>query len=892
MFCDLVGSTALSDRLDPEDYRQVILNYQQVAESVITRYSGHIAQYLGDGLLVYFGYPKGIEDAPKASVRSALGILEAVAHANEQWKATGKTTIQVRIGIHTGLVVVDDHLALGNTTNIAARLEGLAPVNGIVISPQTLKLVKGWFEVKSTGEHLLKGISQPMEVFQVLHESGVHTRLEVAKGKGLSPLVGRNIEHQWLRERWSMAKTGKGNLVLLNGEAGIGKSRLVDTLKEEIAEEPESWLTEIRCSSHHQNSVFYPIIQLLENVVLQFDKDESIESKLNKLESFLFQSGMEPKKSMPLFLEFLSIKSEQYPPPALSPIAKKQQFMESLTHGFLHRAAIQPFLLIVEDLHWIDASTLEWLNLFLEQLPSQSIFALCTTRPDFSPESIRRSEVNQITLQRLTPEKMEKICHHYTKGKTLPEEVLEQIYTKTEGVPLFVEELTKMVLESSLLVEKEDHYELTGALPTLAIPSTLQDSLLARLDRLPTAKEVIQLGSALGREFSFELLNAVLNRTENELTTTLSQLIEAELFYSTGIEKDAGFKFKHALIQDAAYESMLKSQRQPLHQRIAQTLEERFPHVIQAQPELTANHYTKAELPLKAIPLWLTAGQMASHKHANQEAISHLEKGLELLHYIEDQEERKNLELDFTLTFGGVAIVYYGYTHPKVGKSFNRAKEIAQSTGVSPKLAFILYNLQTYYMLSEQYEALRELIDFGLRVGNEQGNEYLFKLFGNHIKGVFRILSGEFEEANKILQQNVTYFDPSIAIPLEFTPGGDVKVNAASWLSVSLQISGYMDQAKEISDRHLVLAKECNESRTLYHIFCWIGWRLTEAKEWQAVEKIMAKYLPTARDFGDPFFILVAEFFYYLARAYEGDQSAIKKCEERLNIGFSTVEHK
>lgn len=887
MFCDLVGSTALSDQLDPEDYRQVILNYQQVAEIVIARNSGHIAQYLGDGLLVYFGYPKGLEDAPKASVQSGLDILEAVAHANKQWKATGKTTIQVRIGIHTGLVVVDDHLALGNTTNIAARLEGLAPINGIVISPQTLKLVKGWFEVKSTGEHLLKGIAQPMEVFQVLHESGVHTQLEIAKGKGLSPLVGRSLEHQLLRERWSMAKTGKGNLVLLRGEAGIGKSRLVDTLKEEIVEESESWLTEIRCSSHHQNSVFYPIIQLLENVVLKFDRNESIESKLNKLESFLLQLGVDLKKSMPLFLEFLSIKSEQYPPPIISPIAKKQQFMEALTHGLLYRAAIHPILLIMEDLHWIDASTLEWLNLFLEQLPSQSVFVLCTTRPDFSAESIRCSEVDQITLQRLTPKKMEKICHHYTNGKILPREISEQIYTKTEGVPLFIEELTKMVLESNLLVENEVHYELMAPLPTLAIPSTLQDSLLARLDRLPTSKEVVQLGAALGREFSFEILNAVLTQTEKELMTILSQLVEAELFYRTGNGKDAGFKFKHALIQDAAYESMLKSQRQLLHQRVAQTLEKQFPHVTQAQPELTADHYTKAQLPLKAIPFWLTAGQMASQKHANQEAISHLEKGLELLHHIEDQEERKNLELDFTLTFGGVAIVYYGYTNPKVGEAFNRAKEIAQSTEISPKLAFILYNLQTYYMLSEQYKVLRELVDYGLRVAEEQKNGYLFKLFGDHIKGVFKILSGEFKEANKILHQNVTYYDPSIPIPLEFTPGGDVKVNAASWLSVSLQISGYMDQAKEISDRHFVVAKDCNESRTLYHIFCWIGWRLTEAKEWQSVEKNLAIYLPTVRGFGDPFFILVTEFFYYLARAHQGDSSAIKKCEERLNIGFS-----
>ena len=540
MFCDLVGSTALSDRLDPEDYRQVILDYQKVAEKEIIRYSGYIAQYLGDGLLVYFGYPQGLEDAPKAGVRAGLGILEAVAQANQQWEAAGKTTIQVRIGIHTGIVVVDDLLALGDTTNIAARLEGLAPVNGLVISPPTLKLVQGWFAVKSIGEHQLKGIAQPMEIFKVLHESGARTRLDIAKGKGLSPLVGRDQEYQLLRQRWRVAKAGKGNLVLLNGEAGIGKSRLVDAVKEEIAREPDSWLTEIRCSAYHQNSVFHPIIELLENVVLQYEREESIESKLTKLEDFLLQSGLDLSIGMPLFAEFLSISSEKHPPPTISPIAKKQRIMEGITQGLLRRAAIQPVLLVIEDLHWADASTLEWLELFLEQLASASIFALASARPGFQAKWISHTEVTQITLQRLTAEKVNDICLHYTKGKALPREIIEQINAKTEGVPLFVEELTKMVLESDLLIENENQYVLKGPLPTLAIPSTLQDSLLARLDRLSAVKEVVQFGAVIGREFTFELLQAVMQQKEGELEVVLSQLVEAEILYLIRIGKNRG----------------------------------------------------------------------------------------------------------------------------------------------------------------------------------------------------------------------------------------------------------------------------------------------------------------------------------------------------------------
>lgn len=886
MFCDLVGSTALSDQLDVEEYREVILDYQQVAEAVIKRYGGHVAQYLGDGLLVYFGYPQGLEDAPKAGVRAGLGILEAVANANQQWKAAGKTTIEVRIGIHTGIVVVDDHLALGDTTNIAARLEGLAPSNGLVISPKTLKLVKGWFEVKSIGEHQLKGIAKPMEVFQVLHESGARTRLEVAKGKGLSPLVGRDKEHQLLRERWNLAKSGKGNLILLNGEAGIGKSRLVDMLKEEIAQEPDSWLTEIRCSSYHQNSSFHPIIELLENVVLQYEQEEAIESKLTKLEGFLLQSGMDLSIGMPLFAEFLSIPSEKHPPLVMSPIAKKQRIMESITQGLLHRAAIQPVLLVVEDLHWADASTLEWLQSFLEQLPSQPIITLCSTRPGFQPTWIGRTEVTQITLHRLSVEEVEHICQFYSKGKALPAEILEQVNAKTEGVPLFVEELTKMILESGFLIETESQYKLDGPLPALAIPSTLQDSLLARLDRMSAVKEVTQLGAVLGREFTFHLLKAILELEESELHRALSQLVEAEILYRIGIGKNKGYQFKHALIQDAAYESMLKSQRQQLHRKVARVLETQFSETTAGQPEQVAHHYTNGGLPLKAIPLWLKAGQLASQKHANAEAIAHLEKGMTLLDHIEEEEERKNLELDFVLTLGGASIVFYGYTHSKVGEIFNRAKEIAQSIKVSPKLALILYNLQTYYMLSEKHDSSNELVQYELQLGKEEANGYLFKLIGKASLGVANVNLGNFELANDSLLEAIELYDPANPIPYELTPGGDVKINAASWRSLSLQISGYADQAKAISEKHLDLTKDFKDSRTLYHLYVWAAWRSLIAKEWKTGANILQKYIPIAKEFGDPFFILAAEGFYNTALSFQGDKSALDKLSSLLNVAL------
>ncbi len=887
LFCDLVGSTALSAKLDVEEFREVILGYQRVAEAVIKRYGGHVAQYLGDGLLVYFGYPKGIEEAPRAGVRAGLGILEAVENANKQWASTGKTTIKVRIGIHTGVVVVDDHLALGETTNIAARLEGLAPHNGVVISPQTTKLVEGWFEVKSIGKHSLKGISRPLEVYQVLRESGARTRLEIAKRAGLSPLVGRQKEFRLLKEKWQEIKNGFGQVALINGEAGIGKSRLTDTIKEHIASESDSWLTEIRCSYYHQNSSFFPIIELLENVVLGFSPEDTTDHKLEKLEGFILQSGLNLEFYPALFSELLSLSSEKYPPLNLSPTARKSRIIEGLTKGLLHRARIQPVLLLVEDLHWADPSTLEWLNSFLPRLKDYPILMLCTTRPNYDPQWDGLEGVTKMDLERLNNVEIGRICRFHTKGKGLPIEVLDQIIQKTGGVPLFVEELVKMVLESNILVEGEDDYEILGELPPLAIPSTLQDSLLARLDQISGVKEVVQLGAVIGREFPLNLLTIILRLEPNQILDSIKQLLDSEILYKINLGNKELYQFKHALIQDAAYSAMLSNQRQQFHGQVAQTYEKNFPEIVLSQPEVVAEHYTKADLPLRAISHWLKAGQMANEKQATQEAINHLEQGLVLLKAVKNDKERKQLELDFLLNLGGASIVNYGYTHPKVGEVFRRAKDLAEGVDISSKLAFIIYGLQTYYMLSEDFSATDELIKFALEVGEQHSEGYLFELFGKHILGVFLSLQGRFLESNKELQSVVDFYDPSITIPSDLTPGGNVKINAASWLSLSLNISGNYEKGKAISEEHLRVASQFEDSRTLYHIFVWVAWRTAENKEWRETLKAMETYLPIAYEFGDPFFILLAEFFKETAHAGLGDESAIDRAINHVETGIS-----
>ena len=518
LFCDLVDSTVLARQLDPEELREVVRAYQDTCAKVIARYEGHIAQYLGDGLLVYFGYPLAHEDDAQRAVRAGLGMIEAVGQLNTRLGQERGVQLAVRLGCHTGLVVVgevgsgtrQEQLALGETPNLAARLQGFAAPNTLVISAATWQLLRGFFACQSLGTPLLKGFAQPLEVYQVLSESTARSRLDAAGSTGLTPLVGREQEVGLLRERWAQVKDGLGQVVLLSGEAGIGKSRLVQVLKEHVASAPQAWLTPCQCSPYYQNTALYPLIDLLERVALRFEREESSEQKLRKLEGFLVQYGLPLAETVPLFATLLSLPlTADYAPLTVSPEQQKQKTLQALLTILLRIAAQQPLLLVMEDLHWVDPTTLELLSLLVDQGPTARILVLLTFRPDFSPPWTGRAHLTQVTLNRLPRRQAAEMTGRVAHGKALPPEVVEQVVAKTDGVPLFVEELTKMVLESGLLQEREGRYELTGPLPPLAIPTTLHDSLMARLDRLATVKGLAQLGATLGREFSYELLQAV-----------------------------------------------------------------------------------------------------------------------------------------------------------------------------------------------------------------------------------------------------------------------------------------------------------------------------------------------------------------------------------------------
>jgi class 3 adenylate cyclase len=712
LFCDLVDSTVLASQLDPEEWREVVRAYQDTCAKVIGRFEGHIAQYLGDGLLVYFGYPQAHEDDAQRAVRAGLGMVEAVGQLNSRLERAREVHLSVRLGIHTGLVVVgemgggtrQEQLALGETPHIAARLQGVAAPNTMVISAITYQLLRGFFACQSLSTPSLKGIAQPLEVYQVLYESTARGRLEAAGSTGLTPLVGREQEVGLLLERWTQVKDGLGQVVLLSGEAGIGKSRLVQVLTEQVAAEPQAWLTPCQCSPYYQNSALYPMIDLLERVVLQLARDESPQQKLLKLEGFLVQYGFLLPEAVPLFASLLSLPlSSSYAPLNISPEQQKQRTLQAILTLLLRRAAQQPVLLVMEDLHWVDPTTLELLSLLVDQGPTARLLALLTYRPDFRLPWTGRSHLTQVTLSRLPKRQAAEMADRVARGKTLPPEVVEQVVAKTDGVPLFVEELTKMVLESGMLQEGEERYELTGPLPPLAIPTTLHDSLMARLDRLAAVKALAQLGATLGREFSYELLQAVSPWDEGTLHRGLQQLVAAEFLYQQGLPPQATYRFKHALIQDAAYQSLLKSTRQQYHQHIAQVVEARFPTICETQPEWLAHHDTQAGLHEPAIGYWQLAGQQASDRSANQEAISHFTTGIELLQTLPETPQRTQHALSLHTALGAALQRTKGLAAPEVEQVYTQARALCQQVGETPELVPVLLGLWRFYNLRSQF---------------------------------------------------------------------------------------------------------------------------------------------------------------------------------------------
>jgi class 3 adenylate cyclase/tetratricopeptide (TPR) repeat protein len=815
MFCDLVDSTALAERLDPEDYREVVGLYQRTCEAVVDRFEGRIAQYLGDGLLVYFGHPVAHEDDARRAVHAGLGILEELEKLSQRLEAERGVKLAARVGVHTGLVVVGDmggrgrqeQLAVGETPNVASRLQGLAAPGTLVVSAATHRLVQPFFTCQDLGEHAIKGLSAPLRVYRVLEERDAGSGGETVRAGEPTALVGRQREVDLLADQWSHVRQGASRVVLLSGEAGLGKSRLVETVKEHVAGQPHAQL-ECRCSPYYQSTALYPVIDFLQRR-LGWRREHSPAEKLERLEALLAPYEVPLPDVVPLLAALLALPlpEDRYPPLMLSPQRQRTRTLEAIVSVLRAIAVAQPLLFIVEDLHWVDPTTAELIGLLLDQRPEIPLLALLVFRPEFRPPWNGGRDYARIELAALSQDESAALVTRVAGGRRLPEPVLQQLVANTDGNPLFVEELTKMVLESGLLREAGDRYELTAPSLTLAIPTTLHDSLIARLDRLGPAKSVAQLAAVLGRAFPYELLRAMAHVDAATMDDALGQLAGAGLVYQQGARPHALYLFKHALVQEAAYQSLLRSVRQQYHQRVAETLTAQFPETAETQPELVAHHYTEAGLGAQAIPYWQRAGERAVGRSANLEAISHLTKGLSLLAQVPEGPRRLQCELGLQLTLGTPLMATRGYSAQDVEKVFGRALELCRQIGETPQLFNALRGLRQFYQIRGDTRTAYELGEQLLRLAERTQDTGQLIEAHNAVGGAL-FWMGEYSLAQEHFEQVIQIYDPRKHRAHASLYGNDPGVVGHSYAAWALWYLGHVDRSLRHLEKCIALATE------------------------------------------------------------------------------------
>jgi class 3 adenylate cyclase/predicted ATPase len=827
VFCDVVDSTKLAAQLDPEDWREMLRAYYESVASVVERFDGHVAQYLGDGVVIYFGCPTAHEDDAERAVRAGLGIVEAIGERRSETKKRYGRDLAVRVGIHTGMVVVGDvgtgvrheMQAVGDTTNVAARIQTAAEAGTVLISAATLRLAHGAFVAADRGACRLKGIDDPIQLHRVIRPSGVRSPFDIVSAEGLTPFVGREQEVKILLQCWAQAKHGRGQVVLLGGEPGIGKSRLVRALHERLADEPCTWL-ECRASWFHSNTAFHPVTRLMEDG-LGLSAGDPAETKLSRLEQALGAVKLTPSEVVPLFASLLELPlSERYAPPPISPEARRRRTLEALARWLLGLAESKPTVLVVEDLHWIDPSSLDLLGMLIERVSRASVLLLPTFRTTFEPRWALGSHVTRVTLGALTRRETEAMVERITKGKRLPAAVLDQVVKRTDGVPLFVEELTKTILESGLLTESGDRFERTGLLPELSVPATIQDSLMARLDRLGPAKEVAQLASLLGRDFSYELLAAVSNADARSLGHGLARLVTAGILQQQGESTSASYTFRHVLIQQTAYHSLLKATRREWQARVAHVIEERLPSRAASEPERLAWHCEEGGLIEKAISYYQRAGERATRRSANAETISHLKKGIALLLTLEGDAERDGRELILQVELGTTLVATNGWGSVEAESAYGRARELCERMGEPPQLFRVMRGLITFYTARAELETARDLACRLLDLAERAGEASLLLLAHEQL-AILCYFLGTPSAALEHFERAIALYEPADHRRLTYIYGEHLGVFTRIWMAWALWLLGYADRAVERCREAIDLGREASHPFSLAYALLW-----------------------------------------------------------------------
>jgi class 3 adenylate cyclase/predicted ATPase len=818
MFSDLVGSTALSGRLDPEDLREVISAYQSCVGETVDRFGGFVAKYMGDGVLVYFGYPQAHEDDAERALRAGLELVAAIGDLKTH------AALQTRVGIATGLVVVGDLIGsgasqeqaiVGDTPNLAARLQGIAMANSVVLAESTRKLVGALFELEDLGPQDLKGISGPVRAWAALRPSAMEGRFEAMHGSGLTDLVGREEELDLLLRRWSKAKSGSGQVVLLSGEAGIGKSRLTAALLELLAADPHTRLRYF-CSPQHTDSTFYPIIGQMERAA-GLVHDDKPQAKLDKLDAVLAPTSTSTEDAA-LFAEMLSLPNDgRYPALELAAEQRRQRTLEALTAQLAELARRQPVLMIFEDAHWIDPTSLEVLGRTVDRIKTLPALLIVTFRPEFTAPWVGQSHVTSLTLNRLGEREAAAIIAGHVGNKKLPADLLAEIVERTDGIPLFVEEMTKAVLEA----ESEGVARRTVAAapsPVLAVPASLHASLMARLDRLGPARDVAQIGSAIGRQFSYALLALVARKSEAEVGSALDRLVQAGLLFRQGVPPQASYLFKHALVQDAAYGTLLREPRRTLHARIAEAIETAFTEIAENQPEILARHCTEAGLIEKAVALWGKAGQRSLDRSALVEAAEQFTRALDQIATLPATPALRRRQIELQVALITPLIHVNGFTAPETKAAIERARllmEQAEVLGEPPEDSLLLfsalYGLWVANFMAFNGDVVRELAAQFLALAEKQGGTVPL-MIGHRVIGLSLLCGGDMAEGRAHYDQAIALYDPVAHRPLAARFGADIRVAILSYRSLALWTLGYPESALADAEHALRDAREMGQA--------------------------------------------------------------------------------
>ncbi|MEP0960903.1 MAG: adenylate/guanylate cyclase domain-containing protein [Roseobacter sp.] len=812
MFCDLVGSTVISEQLDPEEMTGLLTAYRIACAEVVEQYGGFIGNFMGDGLLIYFGYPQAHEDDPQRAITAGLSIIAAVDALNKDFPSSD-VRLNVRIGINTGLVVAADIGAgeqrekmaiVGDTPNIAARLQSLADPGTVVIGRRTHRLIEGLFVCEPLGAQDLKGISEPIEVFRVCQSTEARSRFEAKLQRGLTPMAGRKEEINLLVNRWDQVKGHDGQVVLISGEPGVGKSRVLQNFQSIVTSQNCPTIRFV-CSNYRQDTPFHPVVDFFERT-LNADANSAPDAMLEKLDAFLLDLGLDVNEFGSLMAAMLSLPSSgRYNAPVLTLEDQKHKTLKALVSLTAAMSRKNPLLVVVEDLQWADHSTREFLGLVVEQIRTSRILVLLAFRADFDPPWSKQPHLTMMRLRHLSrPESIE-LIEGVTGGIALPEEVLEHILAKTDGVPLFIEELTKLVLEMELVELRDGRYELNGPLGATEIPDSLQDSLMARLDHLGTAKEAAQLASVLGRTFGHALLLAVTQKSEEALDGALTRLVDSELLYRRGLAPEVVYEFKHALIKDAAYQGLLHSKRRQLHLDIAEILELRFPQVTERSPEVLSYHFKSANDVERAIPYSFKAGDAAAERYASTEASAHYQTALEMAKAVTSSDVSAKLQIRAILKLANVASSRDQFEN-NLG-NLGTARALAEKIGHQVRLCQIQYWIgRTYYVLG-RFGLAADLASQALELAETLGSDNRMKTGPVNLLARVHCLLGEPVAAINYASQSVVQMRDS---------GDPVEEAAVSGvLAFALAQHGEYDKAIDAANHGVTLAQEVEHLPTV-----------------------------------------------------------------------------